>query len=57
MTLVFLDLTEETMILGDAAVIADDYFLDGEDEDEIMTDLPIVKKGDGQVLISSQSLL
>ncbi|XP_065838715.1 kinesin-like protein KIF13A isoform X2 [Oscarella lobularis] len=49
MTLVFLDLTEETMILGDAAVIADDYFLDGEDEDEIMTDLPIVKKGDGQV--------
>ena len=56
MTVVFLDLTEETMSLGDAAVIADDYLLLGE-EDESMIDLPIVKTGDGQVLISSQSLL
>ena len=51
MTSVFLDLTEETISLGELAVIADDYLLDGED-DESMIDLPIVKTSDKQVSIS-----
>ncbi|XP_065844044.1 kinesin-like protein KIF13A isoform X2 [Oscarella lobularis] len=47
-TSVFLDLTEETISLGELAVIADDYLLDGED-DESMIDLPIVKTSDKQI--------
>eukprot|EP00118_Oscarella_pearsei_P004125 m.17158 g.17158 ORF g.17158 m.17158 type:complete len:2041 (+) comp27345_c0_seq1:160-6282(+) len=48
-TVVFLDLNEEVMSLGESAVIADDYTLDGED-DASMIELPIVKKSEKQIL-------